>query len=260
MLSPIKDPLWVKPEKVSNETSNIEIKHENAVKEEPVKQERKKNLLKLINKMVLRPCPHCGRGFSREDNLIRHMAFTHEGQVYKCNFCSKCFKDKRPVVKHLARKHPSENLDGWMITKVEQLQREGVTYITRERESSKFTESQKYCPHCGKHFQKDITKHIRNVHGEKSHSCEHCDAKFVREDNLQRHIKAVHLKEQFQCDFCQFRGAEKRTVVMHAMRAHNINDLAKMKFEIVKGEQLSKSSRSMQNDAILKRFKLLLDQ
>ena len=233
---------------------HIEIIHEKALKEEPVIQERKKNLLKLINKKVPEPCPHCGREFSREDTLVRHIAFTHEGQVFECNFCSMCFKDKRYLVKHIAGNHTSENLDGWMKTKVEQLQQkpETVSYKLRS----------KYCPHCGKHFQKKLAQHIRFVHGEKTLSCEHCDAKFVREDHLRRHIKVIHLYEQFQCDFCKFRGTEKRIVVAHAKRAHPLNDLAKMKVEIVKGEQpLTKISRSMHNnDAILERFKLLLDK
>ena len=274
MLSPNEDPLRVKSESESYEEHSNEMEDEdkvmfldrvwscrkNALKEEQdrkkEKKRRKRNFLRLINKMVPRPCPQCGREFSREDGLTRHIASTHEGQVFKCNFCSTCFKEKRYIVKHLARNHPSENRDGWMKTKIEQVQQ-------KKPKSNQFTQlpQSKYCPNCGKHFEKDLGRHIRFVHGEKNLSCEHCDAKFGREDNLQRHIKAVHLREQFQCDFCQFRGAEKRTVVEHAKRAHNLKGLPKMKFEKVIGEQqLSKRSRSMSNnDAILQRFKSLLD-
>ena len=92
----------------------------NFLKEE---KEKKKTLLKFINKNVPL-CPHCGKEFSREYNLMHHITFTHGGQVFECNFCSMCYKDKRGLVKHVASNHPFENLDEWMKIKVEQLQQE----------------------------------------------------------------------------------------------------------------------------------------
>ena len=184
-------------------------------------KERKKTLLKLINKKVSL-CPHCGKEFSREENLTRHIAFSHEGQVFECNFCVKCYKDKRDLVRHVATYHPFENLDGWMKIKVEQFRQERKINPTKSKK----------CPHCGKQF------HM-----------------------LQQHIKKVHLLEKIQCDFCPLRYSDKRDVVEHAKRAHPSNDLDKMKFEKVMGDHFNQPKRSKSNpnnnDAIIERYKLL---
>ena len=247
----IIDNEWPYDRKALREETSISVNERK--KEEKIflkeEKERKKTLLKLINKKVPL-CPHCGKEFSREDNLIKHIAFTHEGKVFKCNFCVKCYKDRRDLVRHVATYHPFENLDGWMKIKVEQFQQERKIDPTKLKE----------CQHCGKQFQKDFAGHMIRVHGEKL-PCEHCGAKFGRKDMMYRHIKKVHLLEKIQCDFCPLRYSDKRDLVEHAKRVHPSNDLDKMKFEKVIGNQLNQPKRSKSNpnnnDAIIERYKLL---
>ena len=70
----------------------------------------------------------------------------------------------------------------------------------------------KNCPSCGKYFEKDLSRHIGRVHGEKKWSCEQCDAKFIVKSNLVRHVKAVHIGELVQCDMCPHKARDKRNV------------------------------------------------
>ena len=81
--------------------------NEKNLKEVPdikIKKERRKTQMKIKKKKIPRPrlktCPHCEREFSREENLMRHIAFTHKGHSFECNFCTKHFKDKRPLLRH----------------------------------------------------------------------------------------------------------------------------------------------------------------
>ena len=91
----------------------------------------------------------------------------------------------------------------------------------------------KNCPSCGKYFEKDLSKHIGRVHGEKRFTCEQCDAKFIVQGNLNRHVKEVHIGELVQCDLCPYKAKDKRYVMKHARKAHPLVDVNKMKLDIV---------------------------
>ena len=266
-LDTVIDREWSCKKKVlKDETSNI--KNERKKKEKILIKKvkgRRKTLLKIVNKTTV--CPHCGKEFSREANMIRHIAFTHEGQVFECNFCSSCFKDTRHLVRHVANHHPFENLDEWMKMKVERLKQVKTNTKKTAPKLIDLSES-KFCPQCGKHFQRDLARHIKDVHGEKSLLCEHCNKVFGRRANLKRHIKVVHFQEKIQCDFCPLRYSDKREVTKHAKRAHPLKDVDKMIFEKVNGNQsgvtsihLNQPKRSKSNpnnnDAIIERYKLL---
>ena len=249
--------------KVIDKDWQINEKNLKEVPDIKIKKERRKTQMKIKKKKIPRPrhktCPHCEREFSREENLMRHIAFTHKGHSFECNFCTKHFKDKRNLLRHIARDHPSENLDANDLKKI----KPGPNNYFTTRSPSIIDQSKsKYCPHCGKHFMKDLARHIKFVHdGKKGWSCEHCDAKFGRPFGLQRHLNAIHHKERFQCDFCQFSGTDKRSVVKHVKMNHPSEDLDKMKFKIVIGEKSSTRRTGLtKHDAILERFKLSLDQ
>ena len=211
----------------------------------------------VIPRPKLKTCPHCVREFSREDTMIRHISFSHEGHSFECNFCARKFKEKRHLLRHINKVHPSENMNANSFKEIKSCPN---NYFRTRSNPNPDHPMSKYCPHCGKHFPKDLARHIKRVHGEKSLSCGHCDAKFSRNDGLQRHLKTIHFKERFQCDFCQFSATDKRSVVEHVKRVHPSKDLNNMKFEIVIGESSSKRTGLTSNDAIIERFKLLLDQ
>ena len=53
-------------------------------------------------------CPECGKAYAREDHLQRHREAEHYGAQYTCQFCSKVYKYKAALLKHVNRKHQEQ--------------------------------------------------------------------------------------------------------------------------------------------------------
>ena len=109
-------------------------------------------------------CEHCGKNFSRAENLKNHIKAVHEGvKAYKCDFCEKSF----PQYQHLK------------------------THVKAIHERIK---DQK-CDYCEKSFTQagNLRRHIKAVHERvKQNKCTYCGKFFSQSGNLNKHIKTVH--------------------------------------------------------------------
>ena len=110
-------------------------------------------------------CSYCDRGFTRRDNMKKHIAAVHEGQKpFKCSICEASFTQSHHLKTHTKTVH----------------------------EGQKFK-----CSICDSSFTQsgDLKRHIATVH-EKSFHCSICDASFTRRESLKKHISELHMRHK----------------------------------------------------------------
>ena len=117
----------------------------------------------------------CGLSFTQKSSLTRHVATVHKGlKGFKCSTCGQCFGEKRNLTSHVESVHEKIRLD---------------------------------CPDCPATFTKKshLNRHLAEVHGgevrvqssEKKHACNPCqeaglDRKFRTPKELLAHVKKDH--------------------------------------------------------------------
>ena len=55
-------------------------------------------------------------------------------------------------------------------------------------------------------------------------SCEYCESKFSRKDNLNRHLKSKHTNHIIWCEYCLFTTTRKDVLVKHMKKNHGEKD------------------------------------
>ncbi|XP_029974773.1 zinc finger protein 771-like [Salarias fasciatus] len=116
-------------------------------------------------------CETCGRSFSLQSSLSRHMR-SHSGEMpYSCETCGKRFSQKRHFLNH-KRTHTGEK-----------------PY---------------FCETCGKSFSEKsyLLIHKRIHTGEKPFSCETCSKSFSRRSYLTSHERTHTGERPYSCDMC----------------------------------------------------------
>ena len=119
-------------------------------------------------------CVSCGVGFTRKDNLIRHMKL-HDGLGFACSICGKLFRSKYDVENHSESKHKS-------ITFRCSIKGCHKTFKTKDG--------------CGSH------KVVKHGIGGKCFSCKECSSKFIRRSELGYHCYKHHGVLRYSCKLC----------------------------------------------------------
>jgi KRAB domain-containing zinc finger protein len=118
-------------------------------------------------------CQDCGKVFKNAIGLSTHKLEVHLKRLSKCQYCSKEFKARQSLLRHIRYVH---------------------VHVPIEY----------HCKECLKVFKKrgSLNRHVRRVHQNKKYACKDCDKIFVLELSLKRHYDKVHLKKLFQCEKC----------------------------------------------------------
>ncbi|WAR23915.1 ZN254-like protein [Mya arenaria] len=108
-------------------------------------------------------CDMCGKGFSRNHNLMTHMWIHNQEKQHTCQICAKTFTYFSNLQVHL-RVHRNER-----------------PYI---------------CKQCDKGFltSSDLRRHQRTHSGEKPYKCKQCPAEYARKERLIAHL-VTHVEQ-----------------------------------------------------------------
>lgn len=109
----------------------------------------------------------CGKSFNSKNNLVKHVRVVHENiRPFECEKCGKCFCDKSFLARHM-----------------------GVH--DRERLRNQAGENNLPNPP----LEGDLLIKISGADTRRTHACEECPRKFMREYDLKRHRDAFHSKK-----------------------------------------------------------------
>ena len=153
-------------------------------------------------------CPECGKNFSVDADLYLHQVRAHDtdSYTYTCENCGETVIGKKTLDNHM-RKHNTA------VTRLKRTHKcEECPYETKDKanpskhtkrvhsvhsEKPKKIKKSRECGECGKTFQHKghFDTHVKSHNGRQSEplkTCEYCDYKCCRNDDLEKHVKGAH--------------------------------------------------------------------
>ena len=123
-------------------------------------------------------CKHCVYTTFKKENLEQHVRSQHEKIREICETCGNSFSDKSHLNRHVKMIH-GEAVQGTKRKATEALVKPSKKISTEAVKELK-------CGICLKEFNevKNLNKHLRNVHGEKTLKCENCSYTTNNASNL----------------------------------------------------------------------------
>ncbi|CAG7723643.1 unnamed protein product, partial [Allacma fusca] len=138
-----------------------------------------------------RLCEECGKDFSNEQYLMKHIRRCHpKTERYSCEECGKIFGQKNLLDTHFATHHS--------------------------------TETPHQCHICGKGFKTkySVNGHLRKIHGyECNYACEKCGKKFKTQNYLVSHLQS-HDDDAEKCHICGKVFKSRAHVWHHVYNTH----------------------------------------
>ena len=159
-------------------------------------------------------CDDCGKIFSNQFALQRHIKTIHkssESEVFKCKGCDLMFSRKDHLTRHEQTDHKPyqtpkcKNCSSAFSSK-NKLSRH-IKDLSNDDGTFKYV-----CPHCDQQFctHKLLKAHNMLHHG--SFTCNWCGKNFSQKGNLMRHIKT---KKEQSCNLCELRFCNKKSLDNH---------------------------------------------
>ena len=175
-------------------------------------------------------CSICGKQFSKQGSLPRHMRTHSKDRPFKCERCGAAYTQKMHLKRHVQSRH-ERALHGCKIC--------GKTFKSSDYlKKHVANHSNKYrCSICKRKFEtfyqmkKHVNKHRKNSLKQRKssnssspieyvyHHCKVCDKKFTKPWNLRQHMR-VHSKNRYICDYCGQKFCFKSNLTVHVNKKH----------------------------------------
>lgn len=186
-----------------------------------------------------RTCSYCFFTCSDIYERKKHEATLHENQEkkYKCETCSKTYSNINAITYHKKTKHEAVQRKITCESCGSQFSCE-ETLLKHKNTMHSDKLSRKTCNYCVQTFKtiSNLYRHKKEKHCEIDANlayskkslliaCDHCDAKFTRNENMKRHLKNVHSSEKkkhFQCTECEIEFSRKDNHTRHMKSLHGM--------------------------------------
>ena len=223
----------------------------------------KENLINMKEENVMsvcdgesKPCESCPERFYSVDSLYRHFVEIHE--KVSCPFCSKVYSGIKDTRRHVHQAHNVHRQPDHRASPDCKCRKCGmVLKNSRGREQhERFELCSKQCSKCFKVFrtERDVKVHLTEgppcVPRGKANwyqcpstfvpepeassdeneqtlklpfECDECGKGFRKASYLKEHTEAVHLKIRYECPQCDMTGQQRRRVISHMRKVHNVS-------------------------------------
>ena len=116
--------------------------------------------------------------------------------------------------------------------KVEEVSEDDVEIEANQQSSSTSDTKNPYkdleCPVCFKMFENKylMAEHVRNIHNNRRHKCDHCGNLYGYSSHLARHIETVHLSEKkHRCPYCNLFYKRRDELIRHYRNKHSDKEM-----------------------------------
>ena len=168
---------------------------------------------------VWRSCDHCGKTFSKQIYLRRHIRNAHEEKNFECTQCDKKFPRSGKLKEHVKNVHAK--LKYKCDFKECQKSFDIFSEMREHKKNDHVGDAMNYsCEHCGKGYndKKNFRRHVESNHGNKRYPCTVCGKDFGLETTLKAHIKTIH---EGRLDYaCEEDGCGKAYATPSLLKIH----------------------------------------
>ncbi|XP_072318451.1 uncharacterized protein [Eucyclogobius newberryi] len=141
-------------------------------------------------------CAVCEKDFKQNCDLKRHMRIHTGERTHKCSVCERTFPDSIKLKEHLRTHVEDGTVDQSILKACSECGKEFTNNFALRRHMQVHTREKPFhCSVCGKDFKQnsDLKRHVKTHTGEKPHVCSVCGKGFAVKADLTLHQKCVHL-------------------------------------------------------------------
>ena len=158
-------------------------------------------------------CSQCEFKTGSESALRAHIKNVHGEKKFMCEYCDYSSNIKKNLLEHL-KTHSERTFVTCPVC--------GKSVISLQSHMHSHNTDRGNCDICNKEVKlAQMSKHKKNVHGERKYPCQHCNYKAKDSYNLKLHVSKSHLglKEipKEQCSFCD---VQTTNLNLHLRRYH----------------------------------------
>ena len=167
-------------------------------------------------------CSFCGKNYTNQAVLRKHIAFIHEGKKnprVKCSMCEVTFVHPWSMKKHIESVHEGKIFQCSYCGEIFDNNHLLGTHIAFKHDRSKLFE----CSVCkaGYRNKKNLQSHIEFVHEKKGgHICSACGKKYATKGEVKKHFAFVHEQIKYECDMCDKSLSSKYNLKLHVEKHH----------------------------------------
>lgn len=160
-------------------------------------------------------CEICGRRFSENYTLTRHMKVHSDTKEYTCHICGNGYKWKHVLYNHL-KIHERNN------TKSMQTSDECLDAATKTSSELQTAQEILSCDVCGESFNDKVllNSHIDRHMEEKLFNCQICSSRFTGLFLLNHHMKVHNADKPYVCPHCGEGHESKSSLRTHWLLVH----------------------------------------